>query len=284
MLSGKIILIFIVPFLALSVGCTVASNYPTRSYQTADERASVDKIYNPPKEAPPAKQLEPFLKDVEGPALRVNGFDIPANDVRELYQYFGTFRKEDAITLKRDALMQYIQTYAVMSQWPDKIGPALQKIAALRDQALAGTDFNYLIVENSQEPGASKNAGDLGTLGRGQLLPIFEMHAITEPLNTISQPFPTIYGWHIIQVLERDTSNPEKPTFHARHLLLMHGLDPANGDLIDKNATRWVNLAKVVLLTPELDKLLPQYVARPSDAGPQSAGQSDLNNIKNPGK
>jgi len=244
------------------LACNVQSRYKTKSDLSADEQKKVEEMYNPPKKEP-EKKLEPFLKDFEGPAMRVNGLDIDSADIRKLYEYYTTYRTDDAVTLKRDACSEWIKTYAVMSQWPDKIEPAKKKITELHDKALAGTDFSFLIVENSMEPGAAENAGDLGTFERGKMLPIFEMHAMTEKVDDISQPFPTIFGWHIIQVIERNVEDPAKPTMHVRHLLLFHGLDSANADLIRDNVTRWTNLAKVELIAPELNEILPGY-AKPA--------------------
>jgi hypothetical protein len=279
-MSRSIINVFLCALAAVLISsCTVASKYPTRSYQNDDERQAINKIYSPSEKEIPKKEMEPFMKDEHGPALKVNGLAISADDIRSLYEYFGTFRKEDAITLKRDALMQWIGAYAVMSQWPDKIEPARKRITELHDQVVKGANFRNLVVENSQEPGADKSAGDLGTSGRGKLVPVFEMHAMTEPLNQISDPFPTVFGWHIIEVLERNTTDPDNPTFHAEHLLLMHGLDPANGDAIRQNSTRWTNLAKVEILLPELEPLLPQYVNKSAESNQKSTPQPDIREL-----
>jgi parvulin-like peptidyl-prolyl isomerase len=183
--------------------------------------------------------------------------------------------------LLREAAFEWIRAYAVATHWKDKIPPAIDRLNQLRRQVLEGADFGYLIVENSMEPGADKSGGDLGTVGRGSLVPIFEMRAMTGPLNEVSEPFPTVFGWHILQVLSRDLSDPENPKFHVRHLLLVHGLDPANEDLIQQeqgaNVMRWTSLAQVVILADELKEVLPEYVQNsPStDAGSGPAGRQD---------
>jgi hypothetical protein len=278
--SIKILFLYVLAAVLIA-GCTVASKYPTKSYQNDDERKAINQIYSPSESQIPKKEMAPFMKDEHGPALNVNGLEISADDIRSLYEYFGTYRNDDPVVLKREALMQWISAYAVMSQWPDKIEPARKRISELHDQVVNGANFKNLVVENSQEPGADKSAGDLGTMGRGQLVPVFEMHAMTLPLNQISEPFPTIFGWHIIEVLERNTTDPDNPTFHAEHLLLMHGLDPANGDAIRQNSARWTSLAKVEILLPELEPLLPQYVNKPAESNQTSTPQPD---IKKPGK
>jgi hypothetical protein len=276
----SICLLLCIPLIA---GCIVQSKYNTRSFMTPEEIAAVDKIYAGPQPETPKRTLEPFLKGFEGPAIRVNGLDIQASDIRRLYEYLASYKPDDPIALKRQAAMQWIQTYAVMSHWPDKIEPARQRIEQLRQQAVGGADFRYLIIENSQEPGADRSGGDLGTQGRNKFLPIFEMHAMTDPLNQISEPFPTIFGWHLIEPLERNTDDPNNPTVHVRHLLLVHGLDPANADMISQdnyaNVLRWTNLAKVELLAPELNQILPQFVPRTPPPGAEGQGSTQRADI-----
>lgn len=244
--------------------CGVHSKYTTRSHMTPEELKAFESKYAPVEEtSTEEKKIEPFLKGIDGPAVRVNGRDIPAKDIRELYEYLSSYKREDAVSLKRQAVMEWIQTYAVMTQWPDKIEPAIKRLNSIHQLIQQGGDFRNIIIENSQEPLADKTGGELRSQNRGDLVPIFEMHAMTAPLNKVSEPFPTIFGWHLAETLSRDETDPAKPSFTVRHLLLFHGLDPTNGDLIRQNAMRWTNLAKIELLQPELTEILPQYVKNP---------------------
>lgn len=260
----------------VAVGCNIQSKFKTRSYQTPEESQEISKVYNPPSEEP-VRTIVPHLVGLNGPALRINGVDIPAEDIRSLYDYYCSYRNEDSKTLFREAAFEWIRSYAVATHWKDKIQPTVDRLNELRQQVIEGADFGNLIVENSMEPEADKTAGDLGTVGRGALVPIFEMHCMNEPLNVVSKPFPTVFGWHIIQVLSRDLSDPNNPKFHVRHLLLVHGLDPANGELIQQeqgaNVMRWSNTAQVEILADELKEALPEYVSNSTDAGSGPATQ-----------
>jgi hypothetical protein len=279
MTSFRICLVFCLVGVWLTSGCGVHSKYKTRSQQSPEELAATDKLYAGAKQEEAAKALPPFLDGVEGPAIRVNGLEIPASDISRLYIFLGTSKKEDPTVLKRQAAIEWIETYAVMSHWPDKIEAARQRMTQLRQQALNGADFLNLVVENSQEPNVTQTGGDIGTVDPSKLLPIFAMHAMNDPLNQVSEPFPTIFGWHILKPLDRETSDPNKVTVHAQQLLLVHGLDPANEDLISQdqgvNVTRWTNLAKVELLVPELNEVLPQFApyAPPKEPSDQTSTQ-----------
>jgi len=68
----------------------------------------------------------------------------------------------------------------------------------------AGEDFAELAQELSDDPGSKEEGGDLGWFGRGRMLPEFEAVAFSLPVGEISEPFTTTYGYHILQVLERD--------------------------------------------------------------------------------
>ena len=240
--------------------CAIHSEYRTRSFMSEDELREIETMYHPSSEEPQAP--EPFLADFNGPAIRVNGLDIDAKDIRDLYEYYASFRDESPADLKTAACEQWIITYAIMSQWPDTIDATVARLVDIRGKADTGTDFTGLIIENSQEPDADRTGGDLGDVHRGQAVPIFEMHAFSDPIGRVSGPFPTRAGWHLIRVLSRNTENAEDPTAHVSHLLLMHGLNPENARTINENVVRWTSLAQIELLAPELDDLLPRYAVR----------------------
>jgi len=263
------VLVF-VAVLLLVLGCKVSSINKTRSFMSEDELVEIDAVYNPVEvveevteegEEPPARVLQPFLGDVLGPALKVNGLVIYAEDIRALYEYYGTFRDEDDMTLQQEAIGQWMLTYAVMSQWPDAVQPTLDRMDEILAQVEAGTDFENLVMENSQDPDVRTNRGDLGEIRRGQTVDIFEMHAFTDPILEVVGPFPDIFGWHLIQVLGRVPSmqDPEVTVSNPRHLLLFHGLSPGNGQVILQNLERYKNTAEVELLHPELREIMPWY-------------------------
>lgn len=78
----------------------------------------------------------------------------------------------------------------------------------LRKQLLGGADFAALARENSDCP-SKENGGDLGNFQRGQMVKPFEDAAFSQKINEIGPLVETDFGWHIIQVLER---NPESVT------------------------------------------------------------------------
>ncbi len=81
-----------------------------------------------------------------------------------------------------------------------------EKIENLRRQIAEGADFAELAKKNSDCP-SKESGGDLGSITRGQTVKPFEDAAFSQKIKEIGPVITTDYGYHIIQVLER---NPEK--------------------------------------------------------------------------
>lgn len=79
----------------------------------------------------------------------------------------------------------------------------------LRQRLLDGEDFATLAAEYSDDPGSAANGGDLGWFGKGQMVAPFEEAAFSLPVGEISEPIKTDFGYHIIEVLERDPARPK---------------------------------------------------------------------------
>ena len=81
---------------------------------------------------------------------------------------------------------------------------ALTKAQNLLKEVRAGADFAELAKKNSEDPGTAPKGGDLGFIVRGQTVPPFEKFAFSAKPKEISDVVTTEYGYHIIQVLEKE--------------------------------------------------------------------------------
>lgn len=79
------------------------------------------------------------------------------------------------------------------------------------DRLKAGEDFAVIAKEVSTDPSGKTNGGDLGWFGRGMMVPTFEEAAFALPLKKISDPVQSQFGYHIIEVLEKEVAHPIPP-------------------------------------------------------------------------
>ncbi len=86
---------------------------------------------------------------------------------------------------------------------------ALALAQELRQRILGGEDFATLAQEYSDDPGSAANGGDLGWFGRGMMVPAFEEAAFSLAVGEVSKPIKTDFGYHLIEVLEKDPNHPK---------------------------------------------------------------------------
>lgn len=80
---------------------------------------------------------------------------------------------------------------------------AKARLEQLRLRLEGGEDFAALARAHSDDRGSAINGGDLGWTSPGDLVKEFETVMNNIQVNTISQPFRTQFGWHILEVLAR---------------------------------------------------------------------------------
>jgi peptidyl-prolyl cis-trans isomerase SurA len=75
----------------------------------------------------------------------------------------------------------------------------------LRRELDAGADFAALARKHSNDPGSANRGGDLGWQPKGSFTREFESQLEAMQPGEIRGPFPTQFGWHIVQLIERRT-------------------------------------------------------------------------------
>ncbi len=84
---------------------------------------------------------------------------------------------------------------------------AQKRLQALRERITDGDDFGALARAHSDDKGSAINGGSLDWVGPGALVPPFEEAMNKLGINDISQPVQTQFGWHMIQVLGRESQD-----------------------------------------------------------------------------
>jgi foldase protein PrsA len=73
----------------------------------------------------------------------------------------------------------------------------------IKQKLADGADFAELAKEYSTDEGTKENGGELGFFAKGTMVTEFDDVAFTLPVNEISDPVKTDYGYHIIKVEEK---------------------------------------------------------------------------------
>jgi peptidyl-prolyl cis-trans isomerase SurA len=63
--------------------------------------------------------------------------------------------------------------------------------------------FGELAQQYSQDPGSAAQDGELGYQTSDLYVPEFKHQVDTLPVGQISEPFKTVHGWHIVEILDR---------------------------------------------------------------------------------
>ena len=128
---------------------------------------------------------------VKGPLRAGNGFQlikltaIGGND--EKHEVVKTHVRH--ILLKQDASMTSEE--------------AVKQANNLYQQLLSGKDFGLMAKQYSLDVASATKGGDLGWVVPGELVPEFEKTMNNLPLHKVSKPVKSMFGWHLIEVLER---------------------------------------------------------------------------------
>ncbi|MCX6180000.1 MAG: peptidylprolyl isomerase [Chlorobiales bacterium] len=112
---------------------------------------------------------------------------------------------------------------------------SLSLIQQIKSELKGGADFAESARKYSQDPGSARVGGDLGYVQKGELIKSFEDAAYALKEGEISDVVETRYGFHLIQMLNKDVSS-----IHVRHILI--GFDrskvDASGVIRQLNAIR----------------------------------------------
>ena len=119
--------------------------------------------------------------------------DIPTEDeAREYYD-----NRPDLFTGEEMVSASHILKKASSDE---EFENAEKEIFSIRDRLLGGEDFVKCVQEESDDGG---NDGNLGTFGKGRMVPEFEEAAFSLEPDQLSEPVKTQFGWHVIKLHEK---------------------------------------------------------------------------------
>lgn len=105
---------------------------------------------------------------------------------------------------EQKALVPQFNTRHILIKTSEVVSPenAKQTIDSIYNRLKAGDDFATLASTYSNDPGSARDGGSLGWVSPGMMVPEFDKLMQSSPVNEISKPFQTQFGWHILQVTD----------------------------------------------------------------------------------
>jgi len=166
----------------------------------------------------------------------------------DVFSFFNTYK--DSLPML-PALINLYHLLIVVKPGKESKNIAFETIKNLRTQILNGESFEKLAQSFSQDPGSKSKGGSLGLVKRGSLVKEFETVAFTLEPGTISNPVETVFGYHLINVQEKQGDKAqvshilisptitEKDEQRAYHLSLELSDSIVSLDLFKKYAAKY---------------------------------------------
>lgn len=133
-----------------------------------------------------------------------------------------------------------------------------------------GKDFAAEAKQYSTDPGSRDKGGELGFFRKGAMVAAFDAYAFSAPINKISQPIKSPFGYHIIQVEERKPE--EKATLASTHDQIATMLrQQQESPLLQGFYQQLQQNAKISVNDPRFEGIFPTPAAAAPSTAPTTA-------------
>ena len=130
---------------------------------------------------------------------------VTEEEVKEYYEKNKDKFKEPEQVRARHILIK-VDPNADEKKWKE----AEEKAKEIKKRIEKGEDFAKLAKEFSDDPGTKNRGGELGFFTKGRMVPEFEAAAFALKPGEVSDPVKTVYGYHIIQTLEKKSAKQKE--------------------------------------------------------------------------
>ena len=155
-----------------------------------------------------AREIERRLLAERVVRSRVHGtIDVTWGEVESYYAE----HTEDVGSVPEAFLVGGIMIIPKITQ--DAKQAAIDRMTEVAERLASGGSFEELAQEYSDDASGA-TGGDLGTFGRGIMVPEFDDAVFAMEEGEVSGIIPTRFGFHIVEILEKSDTN-----VHARHIL-----------------------------------------------------------------
>ena len=143
---------------------------------------------------------------------------------------------QDEFTREPTAFLSFV----ALPRFTDATDTAFARARAdsARAEILGGTPFADVARRESADSATAVNGGELGEWERGSMDPAFDSAAFAVPLNKVSQPVLSQFGFHLIEITSRKGKKAK-----GRHVLFPIELDGPHREQVDARADSLERLA-----------------------------------------
>lgn len=140
-------------------------------------------------------------------AFEYAAYNTPVGQVSDVVNSgmgFHIIRVEESTPTRGEVLCEHI-LLLTRGVDPEEVGAVKARIDSLYAVAVAdgGASFKDLATRFSQDPGSARNGGELPWFGSGKMVAEFDSAAFATPVGTVSKPFQTRFGYHIIHKVDQ---------------------------------------------------------------------------------
>ena len=137
---------------------------------------------------------------------------------KEVKAYYDNLNKDSIPTVESE--VEYAQILFNAKKSTKEIKAAKDRIEGFRNRIINGEDFSTISILYSDDEGSAKNGGELGFMGRAELVPEFSVTAFKLKNKAVSEVIETEFGFHIMQLVERRGQK-----VNVRHILVKVKVD-----------------------------------------------------------
>lgn len=196
-----------------------------------------DQVIDQGDKKTPEQYLDLFinfkLKVLEAERLK---YDTVPSFINELKKYRADLAKpyltsvhytDNMVKTEYDRMQSEIDASHILLRLPPNPSPAdtlkaWNKIMDIRKQILNGANFGEMAIKYSKDPSAKQNKGHLGYFSALQMVFPFESMAYNTPVDSVSMPVRTTYGYHLIKVIGKRPSKGQMKVAHIMKRLAMN--------------------------------------------------------------
>lgn len=137
----------------------------------------------------------------------------------ELRRFYNAIPRDSLPLIPQKVQLSIIQLDPPQNE--ENKAEARQRLLDIRGRILEGASFSVQAIMFSEDPGTAANGGELGYMMRGELEKPYADAAFSLTKNTVSRVVETRYGFHIIQLIDRNGD-----MINTRHILIKPKVKP----------------------------------------------------------